>query len=1139
MLQVSPFSQPPPQIGLGLPNLSVPPPHHFPNRFHNDRGGHRGHFFQPFRPYPRPGPGGAATDAEFDGKRLRKSVMRKTVDYNSSVIKMLEGRVWQRDHRDRRALQPDVLYYPDLQPPHSYADNPINAVTTRFVKTATNKMRCPIFCMAWTPEGRRLVTGASSGEFTLWNGLTFNFETILQAHDSPVRTMVWSHNDVWMVTGDHAGYVKYWQSNMNNVKMFQAHKEALRGLSFSSTDHKFVTCSDDGTLRIWDFMRCHEERILRGHGADVKCVDWHPQKGLIVSGSKDNQQPVKLWDPKTGQSLATLHAHKSTVMDIKWNRNGNWLVTASRDHLLKLFDVRNLSQEVQTFRGHKKEASSVSWHPCHEGLFASGGSDGAILFWHVGADKEVGGIEQAHDSIVWTLAWHPMGHILCSGSNDHSSKFWTRNRPGDSMTDKYNLNTTPAGLPGIDELDMDEPAVIPGMGPEDKVDVEAGPEVASIPGLDMAEAQDDKTKASQKKVPYSKPIPRNFQAQWNETGHSMIDESRDDDEAGRKDSLSEAISQLMETNPPPGVVPVAELQPQAIIIYGKLLQVEGNPLLQKAIAGGAEALSKLIHSGQLEELTDVLPQDELRSEGDEPGQGPTREDLDMRGPPPLYPPPLPDQDMRFAPGDVDLRRLPLDEDLRGPPPGHAHFFADEDMRVPGSDVDLRRGPVALGPVHLDSPPPRRDSPAHGDAGDAPGGARKVLLTTPQFRPGAPEQPPWMGSPHEAGPEYDHSAARGRGTFPHRDFGRGGRGSGVMNMRPPFGPDVPGPFGRGRGMGPPPPFAPNANFQGARFPPGDVNAPGGMFQEENMHADGYGQFASRTGDADEREVGNVYGDNFGPGRPVEGTPEGMEYGPGENVPPAGTGFGPPRQQMGEMRGAYGRGGRVHMVGAPRGHGGFYPPGRHGAGEGDGGNSAGPDRQPDPGFDARFGRGGMMSADRARGRGGFHQPARQRPGDGEENHRTDSTQDLRFGPAGRAGGGMRGRGAYHAPFRHGRAEEELAFSEPDDDDMEEDPLELAQRIDKDLRDDEDGERAEYGSEGRQFAQQRRGYDEGGESDGEGGKGEGWAAPPIRRVGQEDWAPARGSRGVQRGFRRPRGAARGRFRGGRPRRAGAPSF
>lgn len=47
--------------------------------------------------------------------------------------------------------------------------------------------------------------------------------------------------------------------------------------------------------------------LITGHGADVKCVHWHPQKGLIISGSKDNQQPVKLWDPKTGQSLATLY----------------------------------------------------------------------------------------------------------------------------------------------------------------------------------------------------------------------------------------------------------------------------------------------------------------------------------------------------------------------------------------------------------------------------------------------------------------------------------------------------------------------------------------------------------------------------------------------------------------------------------------------------------------------------------------------------------------------------------------------------------------------------------------------------------------------------------------------------------------
>lgn len=44
--------------------------------------------------------------------------------------------------------------------------------------------------------------------------------------------MTWSHNDMWMLTADHGGFVKYWQSNMNNVKMFQAHKEAIREARF-------------------------------------------------------------------------------------------------------------------------------------------------------------------------------------------------------------------------------------------------------------------------------------------------------------------------------------------------------------------------------------------------------------------------------------------------------------------------------------------------------------------------------------------------------------------------------------------------------------------------------------------------------------------------------------------------------------------------------------------------------------------------------------------------------------------------------------------------------------------------------------------------------------------------------------------
>jgi len=548
---------------------------------------------------------------EFDGKRLRKTMMRKTVDYNSSFINMLHNRVWARDYRDRRAVQPDICFYPDIIPPQDTLDNPVNAVTTRFVKTATNKMRCPIFCLSWTPEGRRLITGASSGEFTLWNGLTFNFETILQAHDSPVRAMQWSHNDVWMVTGDHGGYIKYWQSNMNNVKMFQAHKEPVRRVSFSPTDAKFASCSDDGTVRIWDFQRCHEEKVLRGHGADVKCVDWHPHKGIVVSGSKDSQQPIKLWEPKSGQVLHTIHAHKSTVMDCAWNNNGNWLVTASRDHLLKLFDIRNLKEEMQTFRGHKKEVSAVKWHPVHEGMFSSGGSDGSVMFWSVGADKEIGGIEQAHESIVWCLAWHPVGHILTTGSNDHTVKFWSRNRPGDSMRDKYNLNTLPPGQEEDygnigDLVETNQPTVnnsvtIPGMAPEDRVEGFAS---SSIPGLDF-HAPEDPVVTDRKKQPFSKPIPKSFQANWNtdtgdERGVKRAFGGQDNAGGFGRGTIGPGHSQegsRKENKPPPNsTIPLALLQQQAtaIVARGQIIPVVQGSDLYHSIMGGDTSIKEVL-----------------------------------------------------------------------------------------------------------------------------------------------------------------------------------------------------------------------------------------------------------------------------------------------------------------------------------------------------------------------------------------------------------------------------------------------------------------------------------------------------------------------------------------------------------------
>ncbi|KAL2321241.1 hypothetical protein Fmac_030210 [Flemingia macrophylla] len=323
-------------------------------------------------------------------KRMRKLTQRKAVDYTSTVVRYMQVRMWQRDSRDRTVLQPTPAAAIDMLPAVGYPDNPSTSFAAKFVHTSLNKNRCPINRVLWTPTGRRLITGSQTGEFTLWNGQSFNFEMILQAHDQAIRSMVWSHNDNWMVSGDDGGAIK--------------------------TDLKFCSCSDDTTVKVWDFARCQEECSL--------------------TGGKDNI--VKLWDAKTGKELCSLHGHKNTVLCVKWNQNGNWVLTASKDQIIKqLYDIRAM-KELESFRGHRKDVTALAWHPFHEEYFVSGSYDGSIFHWLVGHDTPQIEISNAHDNNVWDLAWHPIGYLLCSGSSDHTTKFWCRNRPGDTARDRFN-----------------------------------------------------------------------------------------------------------------------------------------------------------------------------------------------------------------------------------------------------------------------------------------------------------------------------------------------------------------------------------------------------------------------------------------------------------------------------------------------------------------------------------------------------------------------------------------------------------------------------------------------------------------------------------------------------------------------------
>ena len=370
--------------------------------------------------------------------------------------------------------RPAQSYIHDMLPPAARRGQPADSIPAKHLHSSLNKVKHPVNVVRWTPEGRRLLTASTSGEFTLWNGTGFNFETIMQAHDTAVRAVVYAHNDEWLLSADQEGVVKYWQANFNNVKEINAHEHPVRDLAFAPTDSKFVTASDDNNLKIWDFPTSQEQSLLTGHGWEVKCVDWHPTKGLIASGGKDHQ--LKLWDPRTARALTSLHGHKNTVAMCKFERNnGVLLASCARDSVARVFDIR-MMRDVFLLKGHDKEISSLTWHPIHSSLLTTGGGDGSMFHYLLDEQNSPPGIEPstspydsqkpseapvqtiypahrtayAHDYAIWSMDWHPLGHILASGSNDKVTRFWTRPRPGDDtyVNDKWHIGQAAAEAQG-------------------------------------------------------------------------------------------------------------------------------------------------------------------------------------------------------------------------------------------------------------------------------------------------------------------------------------------------------------------------------------------------------------------------------------------------------------------------------------------------------------------------------------------------------------------------------------------------------------------------------------------------------------------------------------------------------------------
>ncbi|TKR68269.1 hypothetical protein L596_024270 [Steinernema carpocapsae] len=176
----------------------------------------------------------------------------------------------------------------------------------------------------------------------------------------------------------------------------------------------FASCSEDSTIKIWDFESGEYDRTLKGHTAAVQdiCFD----KTGILLGSCSADLTIKIWDfSNSYDCLKTLKGHDHNISSITFVPSGDYLLSASRDRQVKMWEV-STGYCIHTFVGHAEWVRMV--RVSFDGsLFATCGNDHTVRVWSMQAKTEKM-VLHGHEHVVECVAWVPDSALPYIGHQD-------------------------------------------------------------------------------------------------------------------------------------------------------------------------------------------------------------------------------------------------------------------------------------------------------------------------------------------------------------------------------------------------------------------------------------------------------------------------------------------------------------------------------------------------------------------------------------------------------------------------------------------------------------------------------------------------------------------------------------------------
>lgn len=178
-----------------------------------------------------------------------------------------------------------------------------------------------------------------------------------------------------------------WDMNTGQITQeYDQHLGAVNTITFVDNNRRFVTSSDDKSLRVWEFgIPVVIKYISEPHMHSMPSISLHPNSNWLAAQSLDNQ--ILIYSTRERFQLNKKkrfagHIVAGYACQVNFSPDGRFVMSGDGEGKCWFWDWKSC-KVFRTLKCHEGVCIGCEWHPLEQSKVATCGWDGLIKYWYV------------------------------------------------------------------------------------------------------------------------------------------------------------------------------------------------------------------------------------------------------------------------------------------------------------------------------------------------------------------------------------------------------------------------------------------------------------------------------------------------------------------------------------------------------------------------------------------------------------------------------------------------------------------------------------------------------------------------------------------------------------------------------------